>query len=185
MSQLHPLLQKRYSPRRFKNREIPEKDIESIIEAARWSASAFNEQPWRFIVGNRFKDEESWNKIYQSLVEFNQKWNKQTPLFIVFLAHKKFKKNNKDNPYYAYDTGQAAAMATVQAMHLGLYCHQMGGFESDILRKHFHINEELEILSVMAIGYLGEPSDTEPEFYKMELEPRHRIALQELVLNHR
>jgi len=39
----------RWSPRAFLSDPIAEEDIETIFEAAHWSPSCFNEQPWRFV----------------------------------------------------------------------------------------------------------------------------------------
>lgn len=41
----------RWSPRSFSEQEVPENILLSIFEAARWAPSAYNEQPWRFIIG--------------------------------------------------------------------------------------------------------------------------------------
>jgi len=40
----------RRSIRKYKNEAVPEEDLEKIIEAARLSPSASNNQPWRFII---------------------------------------------------------------------------------------------------------------------------------------
>ena len=41
-----------------------------MFEAARWSASCFNEQPWSFIVATR--DEAEFARLLSCLVESNQ-----------------------------------------------------------------------------------------------------------------
>lgn len=47
---LMALLKKRRSIRRFKPDPVPEGAIEKILEAARWSMSGANGQPWEFLV---------------------------------------------------------------------------------------------------------------------------------------
>jgi len=48
--QLIDLLHKRRSLRRYENRPVPHRLIEQVLEAAIWSPSAHNRQPWRFAV---------------------------------------------------------------------------------------------------------------------------------------
>lgn len=39
------LLAERWSPYCFEDRPVPEADLRSLFEAARWAASSYNEQP--------------------------------------------------------------------------------------------------------------------------------------------
>ena len=68
---IHDLLARRWSPRAFDERLVESGTVASLFEAARWAPSSSNEQPWRFIVGIKGKGE-NHQKIYNSLVEFNQ-----------------------------------------------------------------------------------------------------------------
>jgi nitroreductase len=60
------LVKKRRSVRRFKSDPIPDEYIEKIIEAARWSMSGANAQPWEFVV---VKDQNIKNKMAESYME--------------------------------------------------------------------------------------------------------------------
>ncbi len=44
------LIQSRRSIRRYQNRGVPREAIEMVLDAARWSPSAHNRQPWRFAI---------------------------------------------------------------------------------------------------------------------------------------
>lgn len=46
---IHELMVKCWSPYAFDDRPVSDSDLSSIFEAARWAASSFNEQPWRYI----------------------------------------------------------------------------------------------------------------------------------------
>ena len=51
---LHPLIADRWSPRAFdESASISGEDLTAIFEAARWAPSAFNAQPWKFVLGLR------------------------------------------------------------------------------------------------------------------------------------
>jgi nitroreductase len=43
-----PEFLERWSPRAFDSRPVEDDKIAGIFEAARWAASSYNEQPWRF-----------------------------------------------------------------------------------------------------------------------------------------
>ena len=83
---IHPLLKRRWSPRAFSDTRVELEKLQSLFEAARWSPSAGNEQPWNFIVGIRPDD--TWQKIYESLAEGNKIWNKNTPVLVVSIGKK-------------------------------------------------------------------------------------------------
>ena len=46
-------IRERWSPRSFTPQAISQGELATLFEAARWSASSFNEQPWRFIIATR------------------------------------------------------------------------------------------------------------------------------------
>ena len=179
---LHELIEKRYSPRAFSGEQVEEGKIISLLEAARWSPSSMNEQPWRFIVGVKGEGE-TFNKIYNTIFELNQTWAQNAPVLILAVA-KEFNDRNKQNNRYAeYDLGQAIAHLTLQATSLNLYLHQMGGFNPDKARKLFNIPEGYAPMSVIAIGYLGN-IETLPEQLKVrEKAKRNRKELSELVFD--
>lgn len=179
---LHELIKKRYSPRAFSNEAVEEEKIISLLEAARWSPSSMNEQPWRFIVGVKGEGE-TYEKIYNALFEQNQSWAKNAPVLILAVA-KEFNDISKQNNRHAeYDLGQAIAHLTIQATSLNLYLHQMGGFDPDKAGKLFNIPEGYTPMSVIAIGYLGN-IDSLPEQLKVrEKAKRNRKELSELVFD--
>ena len=103
---LEPILH-RWSPRAFADRDVPAEDLKRGFEAARWAASCFNEQPWRFIVGRR--GDETFRKILDALVPGNQVWAKNAPVLILSVASKQFAHNRQVNPHYWHDTATTAA----------------------------------------------------------------------------
>src|ERR1700684_1840808 len=86
-----PLFHARWSPRSFSDREVAPADLAKVFEAARWAASSYNEQPWRFLVGTR--NTEPYNKILDSLMPFNQAWAGSAPVLILGTAKTKFSHN--------------------------------------------------------------------------------------------
>ena len=178
---IHGVLAERWSPRSFDSSvEIPEEKITAALEAARWSASASNTQPWRFIVARRGTDEHA--TIVENLLGFNQTWAASAQVLIVNLAAVATE-DGTPLRWAQYDLGQAVASLTIQAHHDGLHVHQMGGIEVDGLRNAFGIAAALEPISVTALGVLGDPDALASDVLReREVAPRSRRPLDELVL---
>ena len=177
-----PVFHRRWSPRSFADREVTPGDLMKVFEAARWAASSYNEQPWRFLVGTR--GSEAYRKIFEALIPFNQMWAKTAPVLILGVAKTQFSHNDTPNRVALYDLGAAASYLTLQAAALGLATHQMGGFSGDAARKAFGIPENFELGAVIALGYLGEPAALGNEqVVAQEVAPRTRKALGEFVFS--
>jgi hypothetical protein len=130
---VHALIRSRWSPRAFSDKEVPAGDLAAILDAARWAASSYNEQPWRFIVATK-QDPEAYQKLLGLLLPFNQAWAKTAPVLILMAAKKTFTHNHTPNKYALHDTGAALANLFLQATALGLHAHGMAGFDYDRAR---------------------------------------------------
>ena len=177
---IHPLMTKRYSPRTFEDRIIEEDKLNRIFEAIRWAPSSMNDQPWNLLVGLKGKND-VYDKIMDSLAEFNQIWAKLAPVLVVIVADKISAKTGTTNNVYQYDAGQAASYLSMQAMEENIYTHQMGGFDKDKMQTIFNIPEQFEPVSVIALGYLGELENLPENFQKMEMTERVRKEQSEFV----
>jgi nitroreductase len=177
-----PAVLSRWSPRSFSSREVSAADLRKVFEAARWAASAYNEQPWRFLVGRQGSP--TYKKIFSTLIGFNQSWAGSAPVLILGVAGTKFTHNGTANGWGVYDLGASASYLTLQAAALGILTHQMAGFDQEIARKAFEIPADYAFGSVIALGYQGEPTALENEqLIAMETQPRERKALNEFVLS--
>jgi nitroreductase len=174
------LIKKRWSPRAFTGEKISRENILTLFEAASWAASSRNEQPWRFIYGLKDEDE-SYQKIFDTLVLWNQKWAQSASVLALGIAKMNSDYHNKPNDYAWYDLGQAVATMAVQASSSGLYMHQMGGFDPDIARQLFNIPEGYKAVVAIAIGYLGKPEDLPEDMKDLETKERTRIPVEKLV----
>jgi nitroreductase len=178
---VHELFLRRWSPRAFAAKPVSREDLRKLFEAARWSASSYNEQPWRFLVG--VKGDETYQKIFDTLVEFNQQWAGHAPVLILSAARKQFSHNGAPNQYGLYDTGAATALLMLEATHLGLHAHSMAGFDHEKARAAFGIPEVFEIGAVTAVGYLGDPATLPEGMRKQEESSRGRKPLEEIVFS--
>jgi nitroreductase len=174
-------VRRRWSPRTYSDKEVTAAELKTLFEAARWAASSSNEQPWRFLVGRR--GDETYQKIFNTLVEFNQSWAKSAPVLVLSVAKKTFTSNGKPNAYGLHDTGAASATLALQATADGLHTHSMAGFDREQARASFAIPSDYEIGAVTAIGYLGDPASLPEHLHKMEVSPRQRKPLEEFVFS--
>jgi len=178
---MHALLIRRWSPRAFRSDNIPEEKLRTLFEAARWSASGGNQQPWRFILGTN--GDESFSKILDSLDDGNRSWAQNAPVLVLSVGKKTQNRNDRPNSSYRYDLGQAVAHLSIQATEEGLYVHQMGGFNPDLCRQAFSIPPDFDPITVFAVGFLGDPSQLEGNNRIRETEPRQRMAFDEFVFS--
>jgi len=171
----------RWSPRSYADRDVSTEDLKKGFEAARWAASSFNEQPWRFLVGRR--GDATYKKIFDTLVQFNQDWVKSAPVLILSVARKHFAHNGQINRHSWHDTGAAMATFVLQITALGLHAHSMAGFDHQKAKAAFHIPDDFDTVAVTAVGYLGDPELLPEEMRKSEVAPRQRKDLKEFVFS--
>ncbi|MGK9149205.1 nitroreductase family protein [Plantibacter flavus] len=174
------VLAERWSPRAFVSEPVAESKIASALEAARWSPSAYNIQPWRFIVGNR--GTETFDRIAEQLVEFNQAWAAKAGTLIVAVAET-VDENGKERSHAIYDLGQAVAHLSVQAHSDGLFAHQMSGFSPEGVAAAFNLPDGLVPVTVTALGEVGDPESLpEGMLRERETAPRTRLPLADLII---
>jgi nitroreductase len=176
--QVHDLLRRRWSPRAFADRPVAQGTLHSVLEAARWAASAVNQQPWSFVVATR-EDAAAHARMVATLMELNVRWAHQAPVLLL-VAAKLYEWPGKEHTSF-YDVGLAVANLVTQATHLGLVTHQMGGFYADTAREVLGIPAGYEPLAVIALGYPGDHEALPEDLRERELAPRSRKPQREFV----
>ncbi len=165
-------IQHRWSPRAYSEKPVEPAKLRSLFEAARWAASSYNEQPWRFIVATR-DNPAAYDKALSCLVEANQAWAKAAPVLVLTAISTTFKKNGKPNRVALHDLGAAAAHIAIEATNHGLVIHQMAGVDTDKVASVYNLPEGFEAQTAIAIGYPGE-ADSLPEGWMREAEKADR-----------
>lgn len=167
---IEELLKQRWSPLAFSDRPVEPEKLCSVLEAARWAASSFNEQPWSFIVATKDNQTE-FHCLLNCLAEGNQEWAKNAPVLIVSVAKLYFERNGVENRHAFHDVGTAEANLAIQATALGLFIHQMAGFDVPKVREVYDIAEGYEPVAAIALGYLGDPQTLSQRLLQRELAP--------------
>jgi len=175
------LFLRRWSPRAFVETSIDTDTLKTIFSAGQWAASSFNEQPWRFVIGR--KGDSVWERIFGSLAPPNQSWTKSAPVLFASFAKKTFSQNAAANRVAQHDVGAASAQISLQATILGLHTHGMAGFDPEKLSKSLGVPEDFEAVACWALGYRGDPETLNEQQKQMELSPRGRKALADILFS--
>jgi nitroreductase len=171
---------KRWSPRAYSSKSVEREKLLTVFESARWSASSYNEQPWRFIVATK-DNPEAFNTLIGVAMEFNQKWAGLAPVLVLTIAKKTFSQNGSPNKHALHDIGQTVATLGLEAAAHDLYIHQMAGIHPEKAKELYNIPDDYEAVSMFTLGYLGDVKDLPEEFRQGETRPRERKPLSELV----
>lgn len=177
---IHDLLRRRWSPRAFDGRALNPDQLRTLLEAARWAPSCYNEQPWYFLVATR-EDPAEYDRMLGCFVEFNQSWAKTAPVLMISVASTKFSRNAKPNRHGYHDLGLAVENMVIQGMSMGIYTHQMGGFDVEKTRTTYGIPDEFDPVAAIGCGYPGDPKSLPDDLARREMEPSPRKAMQDFV----
>ena len=175
---ISPLILQRWSARSFDERLIDDETIESLFEAASWSASSMNEQPWHYLYAKRGTD--AFKRMGECLMDGNKTWATTGSHLFIALAKRKFDRNDKPNRHHMHDVGAANATLLMQAAQVGVFGHLMGGFHYDQTLETFDLDQEVwEIACFGVIGHLGPAEALDEPLKSRELAPRSRKPLIE------
>ena len=178
-AEINPILKARFSPRVFSKEPISGEDLERIFEAARWTPSSYNRQPWFFYVAKR--GTKAFEKLAAILTEANS-WAKSAPLLILACYIKEDEMG--ENKYAQYDLGQAVFSLVFQAQELGIYSRQMAGFNKAKAKELLNLPKEQEPFVLIAMGRIGDYSKAEEKWAKKDFKPakRKEVAYKNLVV---
>lgn len=179
--EIHPLIRQRFSARSFRPESLTEEQMKCLIEAAVWSSSSMNEQPWRYAFALR-SEPEKFEKFLNCLLPGNKSWAKNAGAFILSLAYNWHDSINAANPFAWHDTGAANTSLLLQATHMGLSGRMMGGFDLQITAETFGLTQDapnldapmLSPVCFIALGYPDAPGRLHEPFRSRELVPRER-----------
>jgi nitroreductase len=173
------VLEQRWSPRAFDRDEVlDENRLGPAFEAARWSPSSGNSQPWTFMVG--FRGDDVFQHIVGTMASGNQVWAEHAGAVVANIASVVDAEGNPQS-HAVYDLGQAVAHFSVQATAEGLMVHQMGGFDAQTLGRELGLDSSQRVVTLMAVGSMGDPAHLPEKLQQREAQPRSRKSLSDIV----
>src|SRR2546425_7255700 len=181
---INELMRRRWSPRAFEEGKAVEREkLLTLLEAARWAPSCFNDQPRYFLVFDG-SDAEALERARACLSPGNA-WALKAPVLLLSVARETFEQNGKPNRWAQHDTGLATENLLLQAFELGLAAHPMAGYDADRTRSEFGIPDGFTSIAMIAIGYpyRGKLEELDEKLRGKELAARERKSIGEIAFS--
>lgn len=175
---IDPIFIERWSPRAFHPEAMPAEALLTILEAARWAPSAYNEQPWRFLYAQR--GDAHWQRFVSLLDSFNQSWAGSASALVFVLSDTgsdDAAQQPQASPIRSFDTGAAWSHIALQAVRLGYHAHAMAGLEFEAAREALAVPSRFRIEIAVALGRRADPETLPPQLRDREWpSPRRPLA---------
>jgi nitroreductase len=179
---IDPMFLQRWSPRAFTGEPMPEYELLTILEAARWAPSCYNSQPWRFIYARR--DTEHWPRLFGLLNAYNQSWAKAASALVILVSKMTLLPRGADkevpSPTHSLDAGAAWGSLALQAARSGWAAHGMAGFDRERAATELGVPDGYRVEAAIAIGRQADKSVL-PEALRAREVPSDRLPLRQLV----
>jgi len=178
----HPifdLLARRWSTRAFSDRSVDRETLASLFEAARWAPSSGNGQPWSFLVAT--KEDAAGHERLASVLNPGNAWARSAPVLALSVAT--LDRSDKPNRHAYHDLGLATENMVIQAHSMGLAVHMMGGFNVETAREVFEVPARHDPVTMIAIGYPGDPASLPEDLLAKDLAPRQRKPIGDFVFS--
>ena len=160
---------------------MPHADLLTILEAARWSPSSYNIQPWRFLYSQR--QDSNWQRYLEVLLPFNLEWAQHASALVILLSDtlvpggaEQAQKLSQTN---SFDAGAAWAQLALQATSLGYHAHGMAGVDVEKIRDTFEVPDRYRVEIAIAVGIKADPSAL-PDSLRQREYPSDRLPLDEI-----
>ncbi len=173
------VIRSRWSPAVFSSQAIEPEKLLSILEAARWAPSSYNEQPWSFLIALR-ENKDEFERMLSCLAPANVVWAKHVPVLMISVASLKSHRDGSDNRFAFHDTGIATGFLQLQAASMGIMAHAMAGFDAEKARELYGIPETHAAVAAIGAGYPGDERNA-PEELRKRNQRRPRRTLDQFV----
>lgn len=156
----------RRSIRKYQEKAVSEEQVKELLLAASNAPSWKNLQPSRYFVAMG----DARDAVADMLPEFNKNNVLNAPVLIVSCVKKGSSGFNKDGSaathlgdgFLHFDNGLAVQNICLKALDLGLGTLIMGLYDEKAIRKYFEIDDTLEIVCVLSVGYPTDQPDARP-----------------------
>jgi len=155
-TKLDPVFLNRWSPRAFDRSDLPETDLATMLDAARFAPSASNIQPWRFLYARR--GDENWERFLSWLVESNRTWAQNASMLFYLISEKHAGGPERPSHTHSFDAGAAWAMLAMQATMLGYHTHAMAGVHFSEVAAGLGVPDSFRVEVAIALGRIDDPA---------------------------
>ncbi len=155
------LLQRR-SVRAYLDEPLTEKQIEELVEAARWAPTGANLQPWKFIIVQDKGVKKEIGK-YARFYFIKSHHVSEAPVLIVCLA------DTKKSSFALIDVAMAAQNIMLRAIDLGLGSCFVGAFDERKIKEVLKIPANFKVVGLITVGKMAEKPTTPPRLEFKEI----------------
>lgn len=154
MTSFIDLIQQRRSCRLYEEKPVTQEQIETLQKALLWAPTSKNNRPWEFV----FVTNPDTLKQLSMAKPHGANFIASAPLAVVIMA------DPAKSDVWIEDTAVAATLLQMTAEDLGLgSCwvqirgrqHESGELASTVVKTILHAPEQLEIASIISIGFKG------------------------------
>ena len=155
MKPFSELIKRRQSTRAYIDKPVEREKILQCIEAARLAPSAYNQQPWNFVVVD---DPQLKEQVAESTASLGMnKFAFQAPVLVVVVLDKEHVMSSlgglvKDKNFCDYDVGMAVNQFCLQAAELDLDTCIMGWFKEEKIKKLLQVDKKRRIALMISLG---------------------------------
>lgn len=170
---LNGLIRVRRAKRALRPDPIADEDIMRLLEAAHLAPSCFNNQPWRFVVAQG----ERLEAVKRALPGGNY-WALKSPAIVAVASKPDLDCRLSDHrDYFLFDCGMAVGFLMIQATQMGLVAHPIAGYDPLAVKEVLGIPEDYVLITLVVLGWPGDPGELSGKHREIELGPRVRKPL--------
>lgn len=167
MTDFMEIIKGRRSIRRYQDRQIPEEQLNAILDAIRWSPSWANTQSWEVIV---IRDSVIKQKIQETLPSGNpaSKAIAEAPVVIALCGklqssgYYKGQPTTKFGDWFMFDLGVATQTLCLAAHNLDLGTVIAGLYDQDKAKAILKVPEGYEVVVLVPLGYSAKEAKAPP-----------------------
>ena len=178
MSEILKPIENRRARRALSDRPIPRKTAETLLRAAHLAPSCFNNQPWRLIAVD---DPETLTAIKNAMPGANY-WAGPSPLIVAIASRRDLDCALSDSrDYFLFGCGMAIGNLMTQATEMELIAHPIAGYKPTVVKEILGIPAEYTLITLVIVGHPGDVDQLSEKHRAIELGPRDRKPLDQVV----
>ena len=148
------IIRKRTSTRKFKDKKLEKEKIDKILEAGRVAPTAKNKQPQKIFV---VESEIGLKKIDKaSPCRYN------APVVLMVCSDKSIAFHKENYSTYEMDATIVATHMMLEATNIDVENIWIEMFDQNILKKEFNLDENLEVICLLMLGYKSDDCPVNP-----------------------
>ena len=173
---LDPMFLDRWSSRAMSGEALNDKELMTLLEAARWAPSSGNFQPWRFLYARR--DTDFWPAFLDLLNPGNRTWAEKAGALVLVISRMHHDGDGRPCTTHSYDAGAAWQNLALQASLSDFVAHGIGGFDYERARRVLRVPAAYAVEAMIVIGKPGDAAGLSESLRKREVPSDRRPLAQ-------